>query len=52
MDYPQAICRQVTAMLSATGIRAIQAYGGAELWQGTRHIEAQVSAGGLAFILK
>lgn len=39
-------------MLSNTAQRAIEAYGGAELWQSHQFIEAEVSAKGLAFTLK
>jgi hypothetical protein len=39
-------------MLSNTAIRAIEAYGGIELWQKSKYIEATVSAKGLAFTLK
>lgn len=39
-------------MLSTTAIKAINAYGGTELWQNHKFIEAEVSASGLAFTLK
>lgn len=38
--------------LSQTAQRAIDAYGGKELWQKFKYIEAEVSVKGLAFILK
>lgn len=38
--------------LTQTAQRAIDAYGGTELWQNHTHIEAEVSASGLAFTLK
>lgn len=38
--------------LTTTARKAIEAYGGLELWLGARRIEAEVSAGGLAFALK
>ena len=38
--------------LSTTARRAIEAYGGEPLWRAARRIEAVVSAGGLAFVLK
>jgi hypothetical protein len=39
-------------MLSLTAQKAIAAYGGKELWQNHKYIEAEVSAHGLAFTLK
>lgn len=39
-------------MLSNTAKKAIEAYGGVELWQNHQFIEAEVSARGLAFTLK
>ena len=39
-------------MQSATAEKAIKAYGGMKLWQAADYIEAEVSAHGLAFILK
>jgi hypothetical protein len=39
-------------MLSATATKAIEAYGGAELWQNSKYLEAEVSVKGLAFTLK
>lgn len=39
-------------MLSQTAEKAINAYGGAELWQSHKYIEATVSVKGLAFTLK
>jgi hypothetical protein len=38
--------------LSPTAQRALDAYGGAEIWQNNRYIEAEVSVKGLAFTLK
>lgn len=38
--------------LSLTASRAIDAYGGAELWKNAQYIEAEVSVKGLAFTLK
>jgi hypothetical protein len=38
--------------LSQTAINAIEAYGGFELWQNAKTIEAEVSVKGLAFTLK
>jgi len=39
-------------MLSLTANKAIEAYGGTELWQSHKFIEAEVSVKGLAFTLK
>lgn len=39
-------------MLSITALKAIEAYGGIELWKNSTRIEAEVSAKGLAFTLK
>lgn len=39
-------------MLSITAKKAIDAYGGIELWQSNKFIEAEVSVNGLAFTLK
>lgn len=39
-------------MLSKTAQKAIEAYGGIDLWQSYRFIEAEVSVKGLAFLLK
>ncbi len=39
-------------ILSPTAQKAINAYGGAEIWQKYKYIEAEVSVSGLAFILK
>lgn len=39
-------------MLSDTALKAIEAYGGIELWRNSTRIEARVSAKGLAFTLK
>lgn len=39
-------------MLSNTAQKAIEAYGGMDLWKNATHIEAAVSAKGLAFTLK
>lgn len=39
-------------MISATAQKALNYYGGAELWQNSRYIAAEVSVTGLAFILK
>jgi hypothetical protein len=39
-------------MLSITAQKAIEAYGGAGLWQNSKYLEAVVSAKGLAFTLK
>lgn len=38
--------------LSQTALRAINAYGGFELWKNHQYIEAEISAKGLAFTLK
>jgi hypothetical protein len=38
--------------LSPTAVRALEAYGGAQLWRSARSVEAEVSAHGLAFTLK
>ena len=39
-------------MLSLAANKAIKAYGGTELWQSHKFIEAEVSVKGLAFTLK
>jgi hypothetical protein len=39
-------------MLSLTAQKAIEAYGGIELWANSKFLEAEVSVKGLAFILK
>jgi hypothetical protein len=39
-------------MLSTTAQKAIEAYGGIELWQKTKYMEADVSVTGFAFTLK
>jgi hypothetical protein len=39
-------------MLSLTAKKAIDAYGGIDLWQNSKYIEAEVSVKGLLFILK
>jgi hypothetical protein len=41
-----------TTMLSSTAQKALDTYGGAELWKNSKYIEAEVSAKGLAFKLK
>ena len=38
--------------LSETAAKAVAAYGGRDLWQNARRIEAEVTASGLAFVLK
>lgn len=39
-------------MLSKTAQKALDAYGGIELWQKAKYIEAEISADGWAFFLK
>ena len=39
-------------ILSATAEKALNAYGGSELWHNSKYIEAEVSVKGLAFVLK
>lgn len=39
-------------MLSLTAQKAVEAYGGIELWQNAKYIEAEVSVKGFAFTLK
>ena len=39
-------------MLSLTSKKAIEAYGGIELWQNSKYIEAEISVKGLLFTLK
>ncbi len=44
--------KTVLIMLSLTAQKAIEAYGGAMLWQNSKYLEAIVSVKGLAFTLK
>lgn len=44
--------KKQTTMLSLTAQKALEAYGGADLWKNNKYIEAEVSSVGLAFKLK
>ena len=39
-------------MLSTTAQKALDAYGGSQLWQNSKYLEAEISVSGLLFTLK
>jgi hypothetical protein len=49
---PEVTEKSQEIIISQTAARAIEAYGGKEIWKKTRHVEAIASARGLAFLLK
>ena len=49
---PEVTEKSEEIIISQTAARAIEAYGGKEIWKKTRHVEAIASARGLAFLLK